>query len=118
MTLTTAPVLTYYDPTKRLKISTDASKDGLGAVLLQAEGDDWKPIAYASRSMTETECRYAQIEKECLGLIFGLQKFHCYIYGLPTFIAETDHRPLISIIKKSLNEMSPRIQRLMMKLQK
>ena len=59
--LTNAPVLAYYDLNKRLKISTDASKDGLGAVLLQAEGDSWKPVAYASRSMTKTETRYAQI---------------------------------------------------------
>lgn len=46
-TLTTVPVLAYYDPTKKLKVSTDASKDGLGAVLLQAEGDGWRPVAYA-----------------------------------------------------------------------
>lgn len=117
-TLTNAPVLAYYDPTKRLKISTDASKDGLGAVLLQAEGDSWKPVAYASRSMTKTETKYAQIEKECLGLAYGLEIFHCYVYGLPTFTVETDHRPLVSIIKKNLNEMSPRIQRLIMKLQR
>lgn len=117
-TLTTTPVLTFFDPTRRIKVSTDASKDGLGAVLLQAEGEDWKPVAYASRSMTESECRYAQIEKECLGLVVGLEKFHGYIYGLPTFTVETDHRPLVAIIKKNLNEMSPRIQRLMMKLQR
>ncbi len=99
-------------------MSTDASKNGLGAVLLQADDEIWKPVAYASRSMTDSECRYAQIEKECLGLVFGLEKFHNYVYGLPTFTAETDHRPLIAIIQKNLNEMTPRIQRLMMKLQR
>ena len=116
--LTATPVLTFFDPTQRIKVSTDASKDGIGAVLLQAEGEHWKPVAYASRSMTETECRYAQIEKECLGLVFGLEKFHSYIYGLPTFTVETDHRPLVAIMKKNLNEMSPRIQRMMMKMQR
>ncbi|XP_057184972.1 uncharacterized protein K02A2.6-like [Triplophysa rosa] len=116
--LTTEPVLTFFDPTKRIKISTDASKDGLGAVLLQAEGENWRPVVYASRTMTSAECRYAQIEKECLGLVYGVEKFHSYVYGLPTFVAETDHKPLIAIIKKNLNEMSPRIQRLMMKLQR
>ena len=50
--------------------------------------------------------------------MFGLEKFHSYIYGLPTFPVETDHRPLVSIIKKNLNEMSPRIQRMMMKMQR
>ena len=117
-TLTTEPVLTFFDPSKRIKISTDSSKDGIGAVLLQADEEDWKPVAYASRTMTSAECRYAQIEKECLGLVYGFQKFHGYVYGLPKFVAETDHKPLIAIIKKNLSEMSPRIQRLMMKLQR
>ncbi|KAE8291509.1 Retrovirus-related Pol polyprotein from transposon 17.6 Protease [Larimichthys crocea] len=117
-TLTTEPVLTFFDPSERIKISTDSSKDGIGAVLLQTSGEDWKPVAYASRTMTSAECRYAQIEKECLGLVYGFQKFHGYVYGLPKFVAETDHKPLIAIIKKNLGEMSPRIQRLMMKLQR
>lgn len=112
--LTSEPVLTFFDPSKRTKISTDASKDGLGAVLLQAEGDSWRPVAYASRTMTPSECQYAQIEKECLDLVYGVERFHSYVYGLPTFVAETDHKPLIAIIKKNLNQMSPRIQRLMM----
>lgn len=80
-TLTTAPVLAFFDPSKRTKISTDALKDNLGAVLLQAERDKWQPFAYASRSLTETEQRYAQIEKEtqALGLVFGCGKFHSYV---------------------------------------
>lgn len=108
--LTSEPVLTFFDPSRRTKISTDASKDGLGAVLLQADRDSWRPVAYASRTMTPSECRYAQIEKECLGLVYGVERFHSYVYGLPTFVAETDHKPLIAIIKKNLNQMSPRIQ--------
>ncbi|XP_061129807.1 uncharacterized protein K02A2.6-like [Syngnathus typhle] len=117
-TVTTEPVLTFFDPSKPTKISTDASKDGLGAALLQMNEDKWQPVAYASRSMTETEQRYAQIEKETLGLVFGCGKFHSYVYGLPTFTAETDHKPLITIRKKNLNDMSPRIQRMMMALQR
>lgn len=117
-TLTTAPVLAFYDHNKRIKVSTDASKDGTGAVLLQAEADHWKPVAYASRAMTRSECKYTQIEKECLGVAYGLERFHSYIYGLSSFTVETDHRPLVSIIRKNLNEMSPRIQRLMMKMQR
>lgn len=99
-------------------MSTNASKDGIGAVLLQADGEHWQPVAYASRSMTKSECKYAQIEKECLGVAYGLERFHSYIYGLLSFIVETDHRPLVSIIKKNLSKMSPRIQRLMMKMQR
>jgi hypothetical protein len=95
-TVTMEPVLTFFDTSKPTKISTDASKDGLGAVLLQMNGDKWQPVAYASRSMTETEQRCAQIEKETLGLVIGFGKFHSYVYGLPTYTAETDHKPLIS----------------------
>lgn len=56
--------------------------------------------------------------KKCLGLVFGMERFHSYVYGLPTFVAETDHCPLIAIVKKNLTEMTQRIQRLMMKLQR
>ncbi len=116
--LTSEPVLTFFDPSKRTKILPGASKDGLGAVLLQAEGDSWRSVAYASRTMTPSECQYAQIEKECLGLVYGVEIFHSYVYGLPTFVAETDHKQLIAIIKNNLNQMSPRIQQLMMRLQR
>lgn len=109
-TLTTEPVLAYFDPSKKTKISTDSTKNGIGAVLLQADGEDWRLVAYASRTMTAAECRYAQIKKVCLGLVYGFEKFHSYVYGLTTFVAETDHKPLIAIIKKNLSEMLPHIQ--------
>ena len=64
--VTTAPILAYYDPKKELVIQCDASSTGLGAVLLQ-EG---KPLGYASRALSATECEYAQIEKECLAIVF------------------------------------------------
>ena len=66
--LTKSAVLAMYDPGAEIKISADASSFGLGAVLLQKFGEGWKPIVYASRSMTETEGRYAQVEKEALAV--------------------------------------------------
>lgn len=117
LALASEPLLKFC-PEKKAKVSTDTSKDSLGAVLLQEDGGAWHRVAYASHSMTATECRYAQIEKECLGLAFGCEKFHTYIYGLPRVILETDHKPLLGIAKKNLCDMSPRIQRLMMKLQR
>ena len=116
--LTTKPVLQFYDPELRIKVSSDASSQGLGALLLQEHGETWKPVAYASRVMTEAEKRYAQIEKENLGMVFACEKFHEYIYGVPNVIAETDHKPLISISKKNLCDITPRLQRLMLRLQK
>ena len=69
--VTSTSILTFYDPAKELTIHVDSSKDGIGAALLQ----DGKPIEFASRTMTNTEGRYAQIEKECLAVVFGLERF-------------------------------------------
>ena len=68
--LTTLPVLAYFDKNKDHIIQTDASKTGLGAVLLQ-EG---QPVVYASRTLTDTERRYSNIERELLGVVFGLER--------------------------------------------
>ncbi len=114
--LTSPPVLTLYDPNKELKMSADASSYGLGAVLLQKEGDEWKPVAYASRSMTDTEQRYAQVEKEALGLTWGCERFRDFLIGRH-FAIETDHKPLVSLLgHQALTELPPRIQRFQLRL--
>ena len=109
--LTSKPVLQFYDAKKKMRLSTDSSKDGLGAVLLQNHHHNWLPVAYASRGLTEAEKHYAQIEKETLGLLFGCERFHEYIYGAKITL-ETDHKPLIAIFNKNLNDTPPRIQKL------
>ena len=75
--VTTSPVLGHYNPKAERELQCDASKKGVGAALFQKG----KPIAYASRTLTETEHRYAQIEKEMLTSIFSLEKFNQYAYG-------------------------------------
>lgn len=115
--LTEEPVLRFYDPARPMKISSDASKTGLGAVLLQKYEEDWQPVAYASRSMTGAETRYAQIEKELLSITFASERFHQFIAG-QTVSVETDHKPLIALFLKPLNDCPLRIQRLMIKLQR
>ena len=75
------------------------------------------PVAYASRSMTKAEKNYATIEKEQLGVVFVCERFHVYIYGRQTTV-ETDHLPLISISKKQLCDAPPRLQRLLLRIQK
>lgn len=112
-TLTKSPVLTYFDPKKTTTLQVDASQYGLGAALMQ-EG---KPVAYASKSLTPTEINYAQIEKEMYAVIFGCKKFHQYIFGRKV-VVETDHKPLIPISKKPLHAAPPRLQRMLIQLQK
>ena len=107
------PVLTYFDPSKELRLQVDASKYGLGAVLLQ-EG---KPIGYASKSLSDSEINYAQIEKELYAILFGCKRFHQYIYGRHT-IVESDHKPLESIMRKPLAAAPPRLQRMILQLQR
>ncbi|XP_051916322.1 uncharacterized protein K02A2.6-like [Hippocampus zosterae] len=63
---TSTPVLAMFDPNRESKVSADASSYGLGGVLLQKWEEEWRPIAYKSRSLTPTEQRYAQVEKEAL----------------------------------------------------
>ena len=67
----------YFDRDKVSVIQVDASEKGLGAVLLQ----DKKPIAYASKSLTDADKRYANIERELLAVVFGAERFHTYVYG-------------------------------------
>ena len=107
-----APVLKYLKPNLPTVLQCDASKSGLGAVLVQ-EG---QPIAYASRAMTETEQQYAQIEKECLAIVFGCKKFEQYIYG-QRILVQSDHRHLETILKKPLVKAPKRLQRMIMQLQ-
>lgn len=114
--LTFAPVLQLYDPNSPLKISADASSYGLGAVLLQKKAEVWLPVAYASRSLTETEQRYAQLEKEALALTWACERFSDFILGLH-FELETDHKPLVSLLGcQALDALPPRIQRFRMRL--
>ena len=83
-------------------LNVDASSKGLGAVILQ----DGKPVAFGSKTLTNCEKRYANIERELLAIVWGAQKFHTYVYGRRV-IVETDHKPLESIFRKSLNDAPP-----------
>ena len=109
--ITKSPILQYYDPNLELVIQCDASQSGLGSVLLQ----DGKPIAYASRAMTETEKRYAQIEKETLAIVFSLNKFHQYVYGRQITV-ESDHKPLSSIVLKPVCNAPRRLQGMLLNI--
>lgn len=114
--LLTSPVLQLYDPNKPLRISADASSYGVGALMLQKTEETWAPVAYASRSLTATEQRYAQLEKEALALTWACERFSDFILGLH-FELETDHKPLVSLLGgRALDSLPPRVQRFRMRL--
>lgn len=100
-------VLKYFDPAKPIMIFCDASSSGVGAVLLQ----DDQPTAFSSRSLTDAEMRYAQIEKGTLSIVHACTKFHNYIFGTHVTVYN-DQKPLEDIFKKPLLSTPMRIQRM------
>ncbi|UYV82871.1 K02A2.6-like [Cordylochernes scorpioides] len=109
--------LALFDPSRTTIVSADASSFGIGGVLRQEQPDgSLKPIAYVSRTLSETEKRYSQIEKEGLAIVWTCDRLKDYVTGIKIHI-ETDHKPLIAIFtSKSLEDMTPRLQRLKMRM--
>ena len=100
-------ILPYFDRNKETILQTDASKKGFGAVVLQEE----QPIYYASRALTSAEKNYQNFEREAQAAVWGMEKFHYFFYGRK-FILQTDQKPLVSIFRKHMVDVSPRIQRI------
>ena len=94
-----ARVLVHYDPKLLVKLDCDALSVGIGAVLSHVFPDRTeKPISFASRTLTKAEKNYAQIEREALSIVWGIKKFHLYLY-LQKFTLVTDQKPLIVLFK-------------------
>ena len=92
--LTSETVLAHYSPSLPVELSVDASTYGLGAVIMHVYPNGTRcSIAYVSRTLNEHEKRYGQIDKEALAIMFGLKRFHLYLYGRH-FTILTDHKPL------------------------
>ena len=107
-------VLTHFNPQLPLIVACDASPIGLGAVLSHRfpDGSD-RPVAFVSRTLTTTERKYAQIDKEGLAVIFAVKKFHNFIFGRK-FEIWTDHKPLLGLLGENCaipQTASARIQR-------
>ena len=99
--LKSSRVLVHFDDKLPLILSCDASPYGIGAVLSHkmTNGDE-RPVCFASRTLTSAEQRYSQLDKEALAIVFGVKRYHQYLYGRP-FELKTDHKPLTHIFNES-----------------
>ena len=114
--LTTAPILSYFNPKLPTMVAADASEFGIGGVLMQKVESKWKPVAFCSRMLTEVERRWAQIEKECLAAVWSCERLQQFLTGLE-FTLQTDHKPLVPLINSKELPLAPaRCQRLLMRL--
>lgn len=109
--LTEAPVLRFYDANSELVISVDASNYGIGGCALQ----NGHPVAFTSSTLNDAQQSYSQIEKELLAIQVCCSKFDYYCYGRK-FLVQSDHKPLVGLLKKPMDTLSPRLQRLVLKL--
>ena len=109
-----SPILKLPNIKESFILQTDASDRGLGAVLLQSVEDQKLPVAYASRKLKESESAYATVEKECLAIVWAIQKFQKYLYGQEC-VLETHHSPLVYLNKSKIT--NPRLMRWTLSLQ-
>ena len=86
-------MLIYPDFKETFKLETDASDEGIGAVLSQKRDGEWKSVAYWSRRLTKAERNYSTTEKEALAIVGAIEHFRVYLYG-EEFLVCTDHQPL------------------------
>ena len=109
--------LWYYDPdpATRTILQCDASQLGLGAWLRQEDKNgNERIVAMTSRTLTDAETRYSNIERECLAVQYGLEKFEYYLMGRHT-VVESDHSPLEQIFKKNISDAPTRLQRMLLR---
>ena len=108
------PILQYPDFEKTFNLTTDASNVAIGAVLSQGSIGNDLPIAYASRTLNESEQNYSTIEKELLAIVYAVKYFRPYLFGRH-FNVITDHKPLEWLF--SLKEPNSKLIRWKLKLQ-
>ena len=115
--LTSTEVLAHYDTNKPCIVASDASQNGIGAVLLQVDDQgNRRPVSYASHSLTPAEKNYAVIEKEALAATWTCERFSDYVLGI-NFTLETDHRPLVPLLSSTdLSKLPARILRFCLRL--
>ena len=111
-------MLSYFNPEWDTKVISDGSPFGVAGMLVQRnpKNDTKQVVAYASRSLSDVETRYGQIEREALAIYFACTKFQIYLLG-KQFTVHTDHKPLVFIFNKPKSENPYRVERMRLKLQ-
>ena len=116
--------LRYFNVNAPVILQVDASERGLGAALLQPASDttgscstEWQPVAFSSSSLSPTEQRYVQIEKETLAIVHAFHKFDQLLFGKSDVTVHSDHQPLETIFKRPLASARRRLQSMMLALQ-
>ncbi|RXN14803.1 ATP-dependent DNA helicase PIF1 [Labeo rohita] len=115
--LSSPKALAQYSNTAETKVAADASPYGIGAILTQKQADNsWQPVTYISRGLTDTEKRYAQIEKEALAVTWACERLTSYLQGLH-FTLQTDHKPLVPLLStRGLDDLPSRVLRFRLRL--
>ena len=114
--ITTAPVLIPYIPERDTRVICDGSPTGLGGGLFQKAKHGYQPVHFVSRTLTDTEKRYSQIEREALAAEFTTTRLHMYLLGAKHFQLATDHKPLLPIFNDPRAKLPPRLERMVMKM--
>lgn len=113
--ITSEAHLVFFDPARKTRLLTDASPVGLGAILMQLVGTEWRPVAYGSKGLTENEMKFGQTEKEALGVVWAVEKYHYFLYGIH-FQILTDCK-VLKLLFGPRTETNARIKRWAIRLQ-
>ena len=100
--LISSKVLIHFDSKRNTRLTCDTSQYGIGAVLSQEmDNGEERLVAFASRSLGQAEKKYSHIEKEALGIVFGVKKFHKYLFGPKFNTIANDHKPLLALLNEA-----------------
>ena len=110
--------MAFFDPSRPIILRTETSfNEGLSAALLQKTDKGIQPVHFISRTMTETEERYSQTEKDALAIKWAKERLRIYLLGAPRFRIVTAHKPLLPLFNKAKAKMPPRIEKWVMEMQ-
>ena len=116
--ITSESTMAYFNPSRTIVVRVEASyHKGLSAGLFQKTASDLRPVHFIRRTMTPTEKRYSQTEKDALAIHWAKNRFSMYLLGAPRFKIITAHKPLLPLFNKARFKLPPRIEKWVMGMQ-